>query len=199
VHQYGVHEWNETRFKVLGDIRQVSLQKALDAACDFYFVADVDNFVRPNTLRELVALNLPIVGPLLRHEAPENPYANFHQAIDANGYLVDSEEYYWLLNQRIRGVVEVKVIHCTYLIRRDCLPLLRYDDGSGRYEYVVFSASARAANMTHYLDTRQVYGFLTLDENAQACEALIGAEIDAALWQQRSTAANWSAQNTSIV
>lgn len=184
VQQYGVHEWNETRFKVLGHIRQVSLQKALDAACDFYFVVDVDNFVRPNTLRDLVSLNLPIVGPLLRHEAPENPYSNYHHAIDGNGYFADSEEYYWLLNQRIRGVAEVQVIHCTYLVRRDCLAALNYDDGSGRHEYVIFAASARAANIAQYLDTRQVYGFLTLDENAQRCERLIGAEVDSELkWQ----------------
>ncbi len=181
VQQYGVHEWNETRFKVLGHIRQVSLQRAIDAACDFYFVVDVDNFVRPCTLRDLVALNLPIVGPLLRHEAPQNPYSNYHHAVDANGYFADSEEYYWLLNQRIRGVAEVQVIHCTYLIRRDCLPAVRYDDGSQRHEYVVFSSSARAANIGQYLDTRQVYGYLTLDENAQRCEALIGAEVVAAM------------------
>lgn len=184
VQQYGVHEWNATRFKVLGHIRRVSLQKAIDAACDFYFVVDVDNFIRPSTLRDLVTLNLPIVGPLLRHEAPENPYSNYHHAIDANGYFANSEEYYWLLNQRIRGVAEVQVIHCTYLIRRDCLPALRYDDGSQRHEYVIFSASARAAHIPQYLDTRQVYGFLTLDENAQRCEALMGAEIDAALRRQ---------------
>ncbi len=185
VQQYGVHEWNETRFKVLGQIRQVSLQKAIDAACDFYFVADVDNFVRPNTLRDLVALNLPIVGPLLRHETPEKAYSNYHYEIDANGYFVDSEEYYWLLNQRIRGVAEVKVIHCTYLVRRDCLGALRYDDGSQRHEYVIFSASARAANIAQYLDTRQVYGYLTLDEDARRSQEFIGAEIDNALGKSR--------------
>lgn len=178
VQQYGVHEWNETRFKVLGHIRQVSLQKAIDAGSDFYFVVDVDNFVRPNTLRELVSINLPIVGPLLRHEDPNNPYSNYHHAIDANGYFADSEEYYWLLNQRIRGVAEVQVIHCTYLVRRDCLSKLRYDDDSQRHEYVVFSASARAASIPQYLDTRQVYGFLTLDESARHCELLMAAEID---------------------
>jgi FkbM family methyltransferase len=181
VQQYGVHEWNPTRFKVLGHIRQVSLQKALDAACDFYFVVDVDNFVRPNTLRDLAALNLPIVGPLLRHEAPENPYSNYHHEIDANGYFAASDEYHWLLNQRIRGVTEVKVIHCTYLIRTDVIPDLSYDDGTGRYEYVIFSSSARSAGIPQYLDTRQVYGYLTLEESTERCELLIGAEIDAAL------------------
>jgi hypothetical protein len=118
---------------------------------------------------------------LLRHEAPKDPQSNFHHAIDANGYFANSEEYCWLLNQRIRGIAEVQVIHCTSLIRRECLQALRHDDGSLRHEYVVFFASARAANIGQYLDIRQVHGYLTLDENAQRCEDLMGAEIDSAL------------------
>ena len=118
---------------------------------------------------------------LLRHEAPQDPQSNFHHAIDANGYFTNSEEYCWLLNQRIRGIAEVQVIHCTYLIRRDCLQALRYADGSLRHEYVVFSASTHDVNIGQYLDTRQVHGYLTLDENARRCEDLMGAEIDWAL------------------
>lgn len=185
VEQFAVHEWNETRFRVLGRIRQVSLQRAVAAACDFYFVVDVDNFVRPGVLRDLVALNLAIVGPLLRHEVAANPYSNFHHEIDENGYFVESDEYYRLLYQRIRGIVEVKVIHCTYLIRADVIPALTYEDASGRHEYVIFSASARAAGIPQYLDTRQVYGFLTMEEDTKRCEQLIGMEIDAALKQQQ--------------
>ena len=181
VQQFGVHEWNTLRFKVLGRLRQASLDKALQRGCDFYFVADVDNFLRPSTLRELVALNLPIVAPLLRHEAPQNPYANYHHEIDANGYFANSEAYYWLLNQAIRGVNQVKVVHCTYLVRRDAIPLLTYDDGSGRYEYVIFSASARAAGIPQYLDNRDIYGYLTLEERSEDCERLMGQEVEAAL------------------
>ncbi len=193
VEQFAVHEWNDTRFRVLGRIRQVSLQRAVAAACDFYFVVDVDNFVRPGTLRDLVALNLPIVGPLLRHETAANPYSNFHHEIDDNGYFVQSDEYYWLLYQRIRGIVEVKVIHCTYLIRCDVIPALSYEDTSGRHEYVVFSESARTAGIPQYLDTRQVYGFLTMEEDTKQCERLIGSEIDAVLTpqQRRSTWFRW--------
>ena len=49
VEQFREHEWNATRFKVLGRIRNLSPRRALDLGCDFYFVADVDNFVRPAT------------------------------------------------------------------------------------------------------------------------------------------------------
>src|SRR5207248_10259420 len=66
VEQYPPHEWNSTRFRVLGQIRNVSLQKTLEHGCDFYFVCDTDNFIRSCTFKALVALNLPIVAPFLR-------------------------------------------------------------------------------------------------------------------------------------
>ena len=60
VEQFGVHEWNATRFGVLAHIRNVSLAATQRFGCDYYFVVDVDNFLRPHTLRELIALGLPI-------------------------------------------------------------------------------------------------------------------------------------------
>lgn len=113
VERYGVHEWNGLRFRVLGHIRQVSLEKARAAGSDCYCMVDVDNGLCPSTLRDLVGLGLPIVGPLLRHENPDNPYSKYHHEIGANGYFANSEQYYWLLQQRTRGINEVKVIHCT--------------------------------------------------------------------------------------
>ncbi len=163
VEQYGVHEWNADRFRVLGAIRQNSLKVAQQQKCDFYFTADVDNFIVPETLSSLVDTNLPIVAPLLIHST--SMYSNFHAAIDANGYYADSPYYAALLRRDIRGLVEVPVVHCTYLVRADALPFLSYDDGSCRHEYVIFSASARKAKIPQYLDTRQAYGYLTCDED----------------------------------
>jgi GR25 family glycosyltransferase involved in LPS biosynthesis/glycosyltransferase involved in cell wall biosynthesis len=164
VEQFGVHEWNPTRFRVLGRIRNISLRRALEQDCDFYFVADVDNFVRPCTLRELVALNLPIAAPLLRSISPESFYSNYHAEIDANGYYKDCDQYQWVLNRWIVGVQEMPVVHCTYLIRADVLPDLTYEDATDRFEYVVFSDSARKNGVPQYLDNRQVYGYITFDE-----------------------------------
>ena len=187
VQQFAVHEWNQMRFKVLAFIRQQSLQKTLERRCDFYFTADVDNFLRPKTLRALVNVNLPIVGPLLRHEDSTNSYSNFHHEIDTNGYFADSPEYHLLLEQKLRGLAEVKVIHCTYLVRAELIPELTYNDGSERYEYVIFSASARIAGAPQYLDAREVYGYLTLTEQSERAEQLIGREVNAAL--ERAAAA----------
>ena len=82
VETFREHEWNATRFSVLGRIRSESLARATALGCDFYFVADVDNFIRPATLRELVALNLPIVAPLLRSIDSRQFYSNYHAEID---------------------------------------------------------------------------------------------------------------------
>jgi hypothetical protein len=164
VEQFAEHEWNVTRFRVLGRIRNISLRAAAGQRCGFYFVADVDNFIRPDTLRALVALDLPIVAPLLRSVLPDNLYSNYHADIDENGYFRDCERYHQALHQQISGVLEMPVVHCTYLVRADALRQLTYEDGSDRYEYVVFSSSARAAGIPQYLDNRTVYGYVTFGE-----------------------------------
>jgi GR25 family glycosyltransferase involved in LPS biosynthesis/tetratricopeptide (TPR) repeat protein len=164
VEQFGEHEWNETRFRVLGRIRNISLWKTLMHGCDFYFVADVDNFVRPPTLRELVALDLPIVAPLLRSISPGQYYSNYHAEVDANGYYLQCDQYGWVLNRHVRGIIEMPVVHCTYLVRADVLTELTYEDGTSRYEYVIFADSARKAGVVQYMDNRQVYGYITFGD-----------------------------------
>lgn len=160
VERFGAHEWNATRFRVLGHIRNVSLRKTIEHDCAWYFVADVDNFVRPCTLRELVATNLPIVAPFLRLADPGHHYSNFHAEIDDNGYFRDCAQYELIVARRLVGLVEVPLVHCTYAIRTEMIPGLTYDDGSDRFEYVVFSDSARKASIPQYLDNRQVYGYI---------------------------------------
>ncbi len=129
--------------------------------CDFYFVADLEDFVVPCTLRELVALNLPIVAPFLRSLASaEAPYSNFHAEVDERGYFKDCAQYSWVVNRHIRGVLEMPVVKCTYLIRTDVLDDLAYVNQDGRHDYVVFSEKARDVGIPQYLDNRQVYGYL---------------------------------------
>ena len=71
VQNYGVHEWNPERFKVLGKLRQEGIDEAYALDCDYYYVCDVDNFVLPHTLRTLVNYNLPVVSPMLKMADPE--------------------------------------------------------------------------------------------------------------------------------
>ncbi len=182
VETFGVHEWNAERFKVLGRIRNVSLRKTLEHGCAYYFTADVDNFVRPCTLKELVALSLPIVAPLLRSVDESSRYSNYHADIDDNGYFRDCQQYDWILSQAITGVFELPVVHCTYLIRADVIPALDYEDDSYRHEYVIFSDRARRNGIPQYYDNRQLYGYLTLDEGRAVVEQaarLLADELDA--------------------
>jgi len=165
VQQFNVHEWNATRFRVLGRIRNISLRRTLELGCEFYFTADVDNFIRPCTLRELVALKLPIVAPFLRSINPGAFYSNFHAEVDVRGYYQHCDQYQWVLNRFVRGLVEMPVVHCTYLLRSDVIPDLTYEDATGRHEYVVFSDSARKAGIPQYLDNRQVYGYVTFGKD----------------------------------
>jgi hypothetical protein len=177
VEQFAVHEWNVTRFKILARLRQESMNRALQNGCDYYFIVDVDNFIKPNTLKELVTTGLPIVAPLLRCTGKYPQYSNFHEKIDDCGYFLGSDEYYWLLEQRVRGLCQVPVVHCTYLVRSDVISELSYDDGSGRHEYVIFSESARRNGISQYLDTRDVYGYLTLEDDPSEAMTLLGQPI----------------------
>jgi hypothetical protein len=177
VERFGVHEWNAERFRVLAALRQQSLEATRQWGCDYYFVADADNFLRPGALRELVGLGLPLVAPLLHHEQPGHRYSNFHFKADANGYYLECPEYDLVLSGRIRGLIEVDVVHCTYLVRQDVVDRLSYVDSSGRHEYVVFAESARRNGIAQFLDNRQVYGYLSLSESVELSARFLEAEL----------------------
>lgn len=161
IQQFGQHEWNSTRFKVLGKIRNDSIVWAY-LQNSHYFVVDCDNFIHPKTLEILMKLKLPIVAPfMVRHGLY---YSNFHAAVDKNGYLEQTPLSEMIYNQIIKGLIQVPVVHCCYLIQYDSIPWLTYDDNSYRYEYVIFSDVARRNHVTQYLDNREMYGYITFAE-----------------------------------
>ena len=149
------HDWTRERFLILGNIRNLSLQWAYENN-SHYFVCDCDNFIIPSTLEDLFKTNLPIVGPLLhRHN---HPYSNYHDTVDSNGYMKQTDAYFLLLEQKIKSLVAVDVIHCVYFIKYDILNKINYIDNTGRHEYVIFSNCARKQNILQFLDTRKIYG-----------------------------------------
>jgi glycosyltransferase involved in cell wall biosynthesis len=162
-HLYAAAELDVTEWAAPGPMRDASLERTLAQHCQFYFVVEADNFIRPCTLSEMVALDLPIVGPLLRSIDPARFFSNFHAEIDANGYYKECDQYHWILNRWVRGVLEVPVVHSTYLVRAEAIPALTYRDATDRHEYVVFSDSARRSGIVQYIDNRQVYGYIALD------------------------------------
>lgn len=170
VQQFKQHEWTYERFKVLGKIRQDSVDWAY-AHNSHYFVADCDNFVGPDTIESMMKTHLPIVAPFLRcSEYEKRFYSNYHEAIDANGYYQASVFYYDILDQKVRGIIEVPVVHCAYFIRYNVLDKICYDDESWRYEYVIFSDSARKQNIPQYIDNRKIYGYISFAETKQEFE-----------------------------
>ena len=167
VQQFGQHEWTYERFKVLGKIRQDSVDWARENS-SHYFVADCDNFIVPDTIESMMKTHLPIVAPFLRCVDYEKRfYSNYHETIDENGYYKASTFYYDILDQKVRGIIDVPVVHCTYFIHYEVLDKICYDDESWRYEYVIFSDSARKQNVPQYIDNRKIYGYVSFAETKE--------------------------------
>ncbi|MBP2116348.1 glycosyltransferase family 2 protein [Paenibacillus silagei] len=167
VQDYTPHEWNFIRLKVMGRVRQESVEWARSRN-SHYFVPDCDNFIIPDTLESLLSTHLPVVGPLLTvAESPRSYYSNFHNVADDFGYFKPSELYFEYLYMKVKGLLQVDVIHCTYLMRREILEHVRYDDDSGRHEYVIVSDGLRKAGIPQYLDNRKHYGLLTFCDTEQ--------------------------------
>jgi hypothetical protein len=92
--KYKPHEWNAQRFKILGKIRNDSIKYALDHNAH-YFVIDVDNFIVPSTLDDMLAVSsLGVIAPML---VTKTAYSNYHSSIDKNGYCVTGDEYLKIL------------------------------------------------------------------------------------------------------
>ena len=171
VQRFKQHEWNSERFHVLGKIRQRSVDLAIELGCDWYFVIDADNFILPNTLRTLMETGLPVIAPMLHMDWPaQHLYSNYHQAVDANGYFANSPYYTPVWAGEVKGLIQQPVVHTTYLVRKDVLPVVSYDDATSRYEYVIFSDVLRKAKIPQYLDNRHAYGYLTMASTAEELE-----------------------------
>lgn len=155
---YANHQWDAHRFSVLGRIRQESVDFARRLGCH-YFVSDLDNFIVPDTLQSLYDSGLPVVAPMLR--VVYSDYSNFYTLADPEGYaVVGVPDFYEVVTGRIRGFIMVDVVHCTYFVRHDVLDEISYDDGSARYEYVIFSDVLRRKGIPQYVDNRRIYGLI---------------------------------------
>jgi hypothetical protein len=159
--EYSNHEWNAHRFKILGKIRQDSIQYAIDHN-SHYFVADCDNFIMTTVLQDMFNVSeIGVVGPMLDSTSY---YSNFHDEVDANGYFLKSENTHQIRWRTIKGLFDVKVIHCTYFINNKYLSSVCYDDNSNRYEYVIFSDALRKCGIKQFLDNHKNYGIVSFAE-----------------------------------
>lgn len=162
VQKYGQHEWNPEWFSVLAKIRQDSIQFAIDHH-SHYFVVDCDNFIHPHTLEAMFQTGLQVVAPLLY--TGNTYYSNYHNVANTYGYYEDNPLYYSIWEGKVKGLIQVDVVHCTYFVRNEVLPLISYIDGTTDYEYVIFSRNLRSQKIPQYLDNRVHYGRITFTEN----------------------------------
>lgn len=155
------HDWTPVRFKVLGTIRNQSMQKAKDAHCDYYFIVDCDNFITPCTLKELLLKNKPIIAPMLRAiPNATDMYSNYFCAINPAGYYAGHPDYPKILYREMIGTFKEPVVHCTYLIQTSCIDKLGYVDGTDDYEFVIFSRMARNNGIDQYICNEKDFGVL---------------------------------------
>jgi hypothetical protein len=155
------HDWKPVRFKVLGEIRNKSMRKAKECGCDYYFVVDCDNFIKPCTLKELVKRDKPIIAPMLRAiPDPNDMYCNFFCDVSENGYYKAHPDYSEILYRHKVGTLKVPVVHCTYLIKSECIDKLTYVDNTDDYEFVIFSRSAREHDVGQYICNEHDFGVL---------------------------------------
>lgn len=185
------HEWTTTRFKLLGSIRNKSLQQAKEHNCQYYFVVDCDNFIAPNTLKELIFANKPIVAPLLK-AIPEadDIYSNYFCAIDERGYYHPHPDFIKILQREIVGTFPVPVVHCTYLIQSNYIEKLNYTDDTDDYEFVIFSRSARNNRVAQFICNKECFGTLlhfnediSLLKEKQVVESLKKNKPDTPFWR----------------
>lgn len=173
---YKQHEWNPERFKILGKIRQESIDYAKRLNAD-YFVADCDNFIIPDVLDTMFKhRDFGVISPML---VTHFEYSNFHYEVKDNGYMKSCPLYWELLNRNVKGLTIVKVVHCTYYIHTKYLSHIRYEDSTKRHEYVIFSETLRNNHIDQYLDNRRFYGFLVFSETEANLNELLESK-----WKQ---------------
>lgn len=147
--------------KLIGAKRDTSLRWAYEKK-SHYFTCDTDFFCNPSVVSEMLRVNLEIVAPML---TSSNSYSNFHAAIDDYGYFKNADRYWQILKRDVKGIIEVPVVNGVYCINYSFLPQLTYCDGSGRYEYVIFSESARKKNIHQYIDNQTDYGVISFAQH----------------------------------
>lgn len=161
------HDWSLGRLKVMGQIRNRSIQLAKESKVDYYFVADCDNFIAPHTLKTLMDKDKPIIAPLL-YSIPDKQDFNctYYCAVDERGYYCEHPYYWSIFFREKKGTFIVPLVHATYLIKGEYLDRLTYEDGTDEMEFIIFSNSARSNGIEQYICNECDFGvqFAFLDK-----------------------------------
>lgn len=172
VERFDLHDWNPERFKVLGEIRNESISYAKEHGLD-YFVCDIDNLVGPETLYCLSTNSFPVSGPMLRRG--NTNYSNYHHTTNSEGYFTSEDQCYFLIKDlKIKGWIEVDVIHCTYYIKHEFLRFVKYTGGNPKHhEYVTMANGLRRDKVLQIMDNTHIFGLVGAAKNFEELVAEI--------------------------
>lgn len=176
--QGGVHNWTAERLKLIGRLRQASLDWAKEHN-SHYFIADCDSFIKPTTVENAIQANLPIVAPLVTlAESPLCPIgylnANFRASMEdviKGGYFA-TPDYEELASRKRKELAPVPLVEEVYFIRNDVIDQMKYTDETDRNEFIIFAENARNKNIQQYIDTRELYGYKTYTSTKEQFDAI---------------------------
>ncbi|EDV27520.1 uncharacterized protein TRIADDRAFT_21834 [Trichoplax adhaerens] len=160
-------QWTPSRYRHLLQLRQLALAAALKYWADYVLFVDADNFLtEPDTLIELIKSNRTMVAPLLI-ESRHSYYSNFWCGVDEQGYYRRTEDYLPTLKRERKGVLQVAMIHSTFLIdlnRKSVEKFSFYPPHSSYQGHIddllIFSYSAKMAGIPFHLLNNKIYGYL---------------------------------------
>ncbi|KRG03548.1 glycosyltransferase 25 family member [Drosophila mojavensis] len=114
LNESSAYDWPASRFKHLIALKEEALQYARDIWAEFIFFLDADVLLtEPKTLRELTALRLPIVAPML---LSDSLYSNFWCGMTEDYYYQRTPEYKEIYHKEKVGVFAVPMVHTAVLV-----------------------------------------------------------------------------------
>uniref|UniRef100_A0A4W5Q4W2 Collagen beta(1-O)galactosyltransferase 2b n=1 Tax=Hucho hucho TaxID=62062 RepID=A0A4W5Q4W2_9TELE len=163
--EWGPKHWPPSRFNHVMKLRQAALKAARERWADYILFADGDNLLtNPKILNLLMAENLTLVAPMLESRSL---YSNFWCGITPQGYYKRTPDYQPIREWKRLGCFAVPMVHSTFLLdlRRGASRELAFYPPHPDYSWafddiMVFSFSARQADVQMYVCNREHYGFL---------------------------------------
>ncbi len=160
-------DWSKERYQNLIRLKQEALKEAAQSWADYAWFLDADVLVsNPDTLRDLINANKPIIAPLLKSFGR---YSNFWGAVTEDKYYARSDDYIDLIDRKKTGVFSVPLVHSCVLVdmRRRAAQSLSFDPATlgEKMPYDDIIALAVSANKTGsqmFVTNEKQYGVVPL-------------------------------------
>ena len=152
---------SQERFKKFGEIKNDYLAKTNKLSCNYCAIIESDAFLADHTLKTLVALDKPILAPMLMPIPEANdPYRNFFAAVTDTGYYKDDPSYGPIAERKKIGTFKVPLVNRVYLIKAEHTPQLSFLGNGNQWEFIAFSNDARKKNIDQYITNEKEFGSL---------------------------------------